>query len=78
MKSSGEQYGELETKHKESELAHEEILAKKNECLEMLKKELETVNEIIDNLKSDDPIKDLEGKVKISLCLFFKFLLLLT
>ncbi|KAJ8976060.1 hypothetical protein NQ317_009250 [Molorchus minor] len=29
LKTATEQYGELETKHKESELAHEEIIAKK-------------------------------------------------
>lgn len=62
LKSASEQYGELETKHKESELAHQEILAKKNECIDMLKKELETANEIIENSRPDDFNKDIEGK----------------
>ncbi|CAH1278989.1 unnamed protein product [Diabrotica balteata] len=58
LKNATEQYGELETKHKESELAKEEIIAKKNECLELLKKELETANELLDNSR---PMLDSEG-----------------
>lgn len=65
LKSATEQYGELETKYKESELAHEEILAKKNECIEMLKKELETANEIIENSRPDEFNKDIEGNIKL-------------
>lgn len=83
MKSATEQYGELETKHKESELAHEEIIAKKNECIEMLKKELETANEIIENSIPDETNKDIEGNISIKnfhqiyrvttiQCLFFR------
>ncbi|KAJ8928669.1 hypothetical protein NQ314_018763 [Rhamnusium bicolor] len=61
LKTATEQYGELETKHKESELAHEEIIAKKNECIAMLKKELETANEILENTKADQLHKDVDG-----------------
>ncbi|VEN40792.1 unnamed protein product [Callosobruchus maculatus] len=61
LRTATEQYGELETKHKESELTHEEIIAKKNECIEVLKKELETANDIIKGLKTDNVDVDLEG-----------------
>ncbi|CAH1968108.1 unnamed protein product [Acanthoscelides obtectus] len=61
LRTATEQYGDLETKHKESELMHEEILAKKNECIEVLKKELETANDVIKGLKSNDARADLEG-----------------
>nr|CAI5828373.1 unnamed protein product [Callosobruchus analis] len=61
LRTATEQYGELETKHKESELTHEEIIAKKNECIEVLKKELETANDIIKGLKTDNVDADLDG-----------------
>nr|CAH7750847.1 unnamed protein product [Callosobruchus chinensis] len=61
LRTATEQYGELETKHKESELTHEEIIAKKNECIEVLKKELETANDIIKGLKTDNVDADFEG-----------------
>lgn len=61
LRQATEQYGELETKHKENELAHEEIIGKKNDCIALLKKELETANEIIEQCKSDGSAKDLEG-----------------
>lgn len=67
LKSATEQYGDLETKHKESELAHEEIIAKKNECIAMLKKELETANEILENFKSDQLNREVEGICMINL-----------
>ncbi|XP_017772857.1 PREDICTED: nucleoprotein TPR isoform X2 [Nicrophorus vespilloides] len=44
-----DKYGDLETKFKESELCNEEILNKKNECIAMLKKELQTANEVLTN-----------------------------
>ncbi|XP_068911983.1 nucleoprotein TPR-like isoform X2 [Tenebrio molitor] len=61
LKHATDQYGELETKHKETELTHEEILAKKNECIAMLKKELEVSKELLDNCKQDQIHKDIEG-----------------
>ncbi|KAF7268978.1 hypothetical protein GWI33_017962 [Rhynchophorus ferrugineus] len=61
LKQATEQYGDLETKHKESVLANEEILAKKNDCIAMLKKELETANEIIEQNKNDTFGKSVEG-----------------
>ncbi|CAG9816022.1 unnamed protein product [Phaedon cochleariae] len=61
LKTATEQYGDLETKHKEAELAHEEIIQKKTECIELLKKELETANEIIEGSRSDSMLKDVEG-----------------
>lgn len=61
LRQATEQYGELETKHKENELAHEEIIGKKNDCIALLKKELETANEIVEQCRSDGSAKDLEG-----------------
>ncbi|XP_044260460.1 nucleoprotein TPR isoform X2 [Tribolium madens] len=61
LKHATDQYGELETKHKESELTHEEILAKKNECIALLKKELEVSKELLDNCKQDQIQKEIEG-----------------
>lgn len=61
MKHATDQYGELETKHKESELTHEEIIAKKNECIALLKKELEGLKELLENCKQDQLHKDIEG-----------------
>ncbi|CAH0546355.1 unnamed protein product [Brassicogethes aeneus] len=61
LKNATEQYGELETKHKESELAHEEIIVKKNDCIAMLKKELETANELLESTKHDQIHRDMEG-----------------
>lgn len=51
----------MESKAKEEELMHEEMMAKKNECIGVLKKELDTLNEIITNLRSDNMEKDIEG-----------------
>lgn len=56
-----EKYGELETKYKESCLAHEEIVAKKNECIAMLKKELDAAQDLIENVKSESFQKEVEG-----------------
>ncbi|KAL1517690.1 hypothetical protein ABEB36_001425 [Hypothenemus hampei] len=61
LKNATEQYGELETNFKESELAKEEIINKKNECIAMLKKELETANDVIEHCKNESLGRDLEG-----------------
>ncbi|EFA01249.2 nucleoprotein TPR isoform X2 [Tribolium castaneum] len=61
LKHATDEYGELETKHKEMELTHEEILAKKNECITLLKKELETSKELLENCKQDQIQKEIEG-----------------
>ncbi|XP_063920607.1 nucleoprotein TPR isoform X2 [Zophobas morio] len=61
LKHATDQYGDLETKHKESELTHEEIMAKKNECIAMLKKELEISKELVENCKQEQLHKEIEG-----------------
>ncbi|CAH1106510.1 unnamed protein product [Psylliodes chrysocephalus] len=53
LKTATEEYGELETKHKETQLANEEIISKKNDCIELLKKELETANEVFENSRTE-------------------------
>lgn len=57
-----EKYGDLETKFKEAEIAHEEILEKKNECIAMLKRELEAANDVLNSTKEENFKKGLEGK----------------
>ncbi|KAK9892640.1 hypothetical protein WA026_021017 [Henosepilachna vigintioctopunctata] len=59
LKNATNKYGELETKHKESELAHEEIIIKKNDYIALLKAELETANELLENSKHFKINKDL-------------------
>lgn len=58
-----DKYGDLETKHKEYRLNQEEVLAKKNDYIDMLKKELETSNELFKSVSEDAVQKDLEGKL---------------
>lgn len=40
---------------------HEEMMAKKNECIGVLKKEIETLNEIVNSLRNDNIEKEIEG-----------------
>ncbi|XP_050308541.1 nucleoprotein TPR isoform X2 [Anthonomus grandis grandis] len=61
LAESTEKYGELETKLKESELMNEEIIAKKNDCIAMLKKELETANQVLEQFKDDSLGRHMEG-----------------
>ncbi|XP_045464850.1 nucleoprotein TPR isoform X2 [Harmonia axyridis] len=53
-------YGELETKHKENELAHEEIINKKNEYINILKAELQKANGLLDDSNQFKLQKDME------------------
>lgn len=52
---------------KETDLSNEEIIAKKNDCIAMLKKELDTANEIIDHCKNESLGRDIEGKFNFAL-----------
>ncbi|XP_044737126.1 nucleoprotein TPR isoform X2 [Chrysoperla carnea] len=47
LKEHKEQQEILETEHKELQLTYEETVTKKNECIELLKKELEDANDIL-------------------------------
>ncbi|XP_050351441.1 nucleoprotein TPR-like isoform X4 [Nymphalis io] len=47
LNEATEKYGELETKYKQSEMDHEEILEKKNEIIASLKHELENANDLL-------------------------------
>lgn len=62
LKDASEQFGDLETKHKEEMLKNEEIVIKKNECIAVLRKELTTANELLETTKQDNLQKDVEGK----------------
>lgn len=66
MSDAVEKYGDLESKNKEQELMNEEMIAKKNECIAVLKKELETLNEIVNNLRHDNVEKEVEGRIHTS------------
>lgn len=61
LKNASEQYGDLETKHKEEMLKNEEIINKKNECIAVLRKELASANEILDGMRQDNLQKEVEG-----------------
>lgn len=52
--------------HKEYRLNQEEVLAKKNDYIDMLKKELETSNEMFKTASEDAVQKDLEGNLPYS------------
>ncbi|KAL3284423.1 hypothetical protein HHI36_018582 [Cryptolaemus montrouzieri] len=60
LKDATAKYGELETKHKENELSHEEVVNKKNEYIAILKSELQTANELLENSKQFKLHKDME------------------
>ncbi|GLV34014.1 Megator [Carabus blaptoides fortunei] len=60
LRNASDQYGELETKCKESDMEHDEILSKKNECIVMLKKELDTANEMLKTAKEDSLHREIE------------------
>ncbi|GBP80228.1 Nucleoprotein TPR [Eumeta japonica] len=47
LNEATEKYGELETKYKQAEMDHEEILEKKNEVIASLKSELENANDLL-------------------------------
>lgn len=47
LNEATEKYGQLETKFKQAELDHEEILEKKNEVISSLKSELEHANDLL-------------------------------
>lgn len=47
LNEATEKYGELETKYKQSELDHEELMEKKNEIIASLKNELEHANDLL-------------------------------
>lgn len=61
LRSASDQYGELETKHKEAEIEHDEILSKKNECIVLLKKELDTANDMLKMAKEDSLHREIES-----------------
>ncbi|CAK1586173.1 unnamed protein product [Parnassius mnemosyne] len=47
LNEATEKYGELETKYKQAELDHEELMEKKNEVITSLKNELEHANDLL-------------------------------
>lgn len=47
LNEATERYGELETKYKQADLDHEELLEKKNEIISSLKNELEHANDLL-------------------------------
>ncbi|KAF5305601.1 hypothetical protein FQR65_LT07681 [Abscondita terminalis] len=60
LRETTNKYGDLETKHKEMLLSNEEIVSKKNECIAMLKQELETSNELFKAFKDESIQKEVE------------------
>lgn len=60
LRNASDQYGELETKFKEADMEHDEILSKKNECIVMLKKELDTANDMLKVAKEESLHREIE------------------
>lgn len=61
LRSASDQYGELETKYREAEIEHDEILSKKNECIVLLKKELDTANDLLKQAREDTLHREIES-----------------
>ncbi|XP_023716827.1 nucleoprotein TPR isoform X2 [Cryptotermes secundus] len=53
LQSASKQYGDLETEMKRKEMLHEAELAKKTECIALLKKELADANELLKAAKQE-------------------------
>lgn len=47
MKDATDEYGDLETKYKTERLKHEEEMTQRNECILLLRKELQDANELL-------------------------------
>lgn len=61
LQDASKQYGDLETEGKKKEMLFEEELAKKTECITLLKKELEDANELVKVAKQETLEAAIEG-----------------
>jgi len=61
LQDASKQYGDLETEVKRKEVLHEEELAKKIECITLLKKELANANELLKAAKQETLDAAIEG-----------------
>lgn len=61
LQDASKQYGDLETETKRKEVLHEEELAKKAECIALLKKELANANELLKAAKQETLDATIEG-----------------
>lgn len=61
LQDASKQYGDLETEMKRKEVLHEEELAKKAECIALLKKELENANELLKAARQETLNVTIEG-----------------
>ena len=53
LQEASDKYGELEAEMKEKQESHEQQMEKKTECISLLKKELETANELLKTAKQE-------------------------
>lgn len=60
LKTASEKYGDLETEHKEEVLRNQELLEKKDECIALLKRELEVANDLLEGSRHDSLSKHIE------------------
>lgn len=70
LKTASEKYGDLETEHKEEVLRNQELLEKKDECIALLKRELEVANDLLEGSRNESLSKHIEGYI---FKYFFKF-----
>ena len=61
LQDASKQYGDLETEGKKKEMLFEEEMAKKTECITLLKKELQDANELVKAAKQETLEAAIEG-----------------
>lgn len=61
LKIASDRYGDLETAHKEEVIRNQELLEKKDECIALLKRELDVANDLLESTKQDSLNKHIEG-----------------
>lgn len=65
LKIASEKYGDLETEHKEEVLRNQELLEKKDECIALLKKELDVANDLLEGSRHETLSKQIEGSKRL-------------
>lgn len=59
LREASEQYGDLETMNKQIMLEHQEEIEKKNDCIQLLRKELKDANDLLKAAKEGTRIVEL-------------------
>lgn len=75
LKIASEKYGDLETEHKEEVLRNQELLEKKDECIALLKRELEVANDVLESSRHETLSKHMEGSDLFVVFFFYEQIL---